>query len=131
MTKLSWEPRRFGNHYCSPACGAGCTTAAFDEATKAADALAVSLGDGWKPRVWENLGWHYSAVSTCGRWKVYPSFWNGKVEGYHALLGDADSLGGRWIKRGATPQEAIENTRNTARKDIGHFMELLDMAKNA
>jgi hypothetical protein len=130
-TELSWEPRRYGSRYCSPGCGAGCTKAAYDTATKAANALAKSLGDDWKPHVWENLGWHYSAISACGRWKIHPSARKGKVESYHAFLGDADSPGGRWVESGATPQEAIENTRKTAREEIGHFMDLLDMAKTA
>lgn len=27
----------------------------------AANKLAAEIGDGWKPRVWENMGWHWSA----------------------------------------------------------------------
>jgi len=54
---------RRGVIYCAPWCGAGCTWAAFQEATRRADALVKSLGAGWKPRVWENMGWHYEAVN--------------------------------------------------------------------
>lgn len=32
------------------------------EATEAAAKLAEELGPGWKPEVWENLGWHHKAV---------------------------------------------------------------------
>lgn len=40
--------------------------------------IAKLKGKGWKPRVWENIGWHYSAFS--GPVQVYPfgmgdSFW--------------------------------------------------------
>ena len=28
-------------------------------ATDAAEKLAKKMGSGWKPRVWENMGWHY------------------------------------------------------------------------
>lgn len=57
-----WTPKRRGKIYCSPACGLGCTHAEFMTATRKAKALVKRLGAGWKPRVWENLGWHYEAV---------------------------------------------------------------------
>lgn len=55
----SWRPRLRGGTYCSPACGGGCTFDAYIAATNAATLLAKRLGQGWKARVWENLGWHY------------------------------------------------------------------------
>lgn len=57
-----WTPVLSGNRYCSPACGHGCTITEHDAAVKKAKALARLCGKGWKPRVWENMGWHYSAV---------------------------------------------------------------------
>lgn len=58
-----WTPvAQPGGIYCSPRCGGGCTREAFDAAAAAAEALAKRLGRGWKPHVWENLGWHYEAV---------------------------------------------------------------------
>jgi hypothetical protein len=57
----SQGPERKGKLYCSPWCGMGCTFAAFEKATDAADALAKQLGEGWEPHVWENMGWHYRA----------------------------------------------------------------------
>lgn len=56
-----WKPRRRGTIYCSPLCGAGCTHAAFTRATRNARALAKRLGPGWRPKVWENMNWFYSA----------------------------------------------------------------------
>lgn len=53
--------RRKGKVYCSPWCGIGCTRAAFERATREANELCALLGDGWRPRVWENLGWFYAA----------------------------------------------------------------------
>lgn len=47
---------------CSEWCGFGCTQAAFDQATKEASEMVARLGPGWTARVWENGGWHYSAV---------------------------------------------------------------------
>tara|TARA_R110002074_G_scaffold280676_1_gene452049 strand:- start:1458 stop:1925 length:468 start_codon:yes stop_codon:yes gene_type:complete len=51
-----------GKIYCSPRCGCKCTKAAFDRATKEANALAARMGDGWAPEVWENCGWHYTVA---------------------------------------------------------------------
>lgn len=62
MGKLSWEPRSRGSIYCSSACGGDCTRGAYEFATKSAKALAKRLGKGWKPHVWENLGWHWIVI---------------------------------------------------------------------
>jgi hypothetical protein len=32
----SWKPRLSGNKYCAPACGGGCTKAAYDKAVASA-----------------------------------------------------------------------------------------------
>lgn len=43
-----------------------------DDAERNARNLVNKLhGKGWKPRVWENMGWHYEAIS--GPVQVYPS----------------------------------------------------------
>lgn len=77
MNKLSWEPRLNGKTYCAPACGGGCTKVAYDKAVADAGALVSRLrGKDWKPVVWENLGWHYKAVS--GPVQVYSSRGSGK-----------------------------------------------------
>jgi hypothetical protein len=60
MIEKNWTPVKKGLVYCSPACGHNCTKAAFDKATKSAEALAKTLGRGWVPSIWENLGWHYA-----------------------------------------------------------------------
>ena len=59
--KGNWTPRRSGETFCSPMCGGHCTWAQHQLATKRGKALAATLGHGWKPVVWENLGWHYRA----------------------------------------------------------------------
>lgn len=61
VRELSWRAVRRGRVYCSPACGAGCTHAAYLKATRKALALAKRMGPGWAPRVSENMGWHYRA----------------------------------------------------------------------
>lgn len=64
LEPLSWTPVRRGAAYCSPACGAGCTVREHRRAVRDADALVRRLrGSGWRPVVWENLGWHFRAVS--------------------------------------------------------------------
>lgn len=73
--KRSWTPKRRGAIYCSSACGHGCTWAAYIQAVQEASYLATVLnrkGAGWKPRVWENLGWYYEAYS--GNVHVYDGF---------------------------------------------------------
>lgn len=60
MTKLSWKPQRRGAVYCSSACGGGCKHADYAKVKAATRNLASALGPHWKPRVWENLGWHGS-----------------------------------------------------------------------
>jgi hypothetical protein len=68
-----WVPRKYqktGIHrYCSPGCGGDCTDAAHRLARRNANRLCDDLGQGWEPRVWENLGWHYSALK--GQCQVY------------------------------------------------------------
>jgi hypothetical protein len=56
-----WTPIRNGDVFCAPACGNKCKLADFERATASAAALVAELGDGWQPRVWENLGWYFSA----------------------------------------------------------------------
>ena len=56
-----WIPERNGEIYCSPACGRGCTFQEYELAMYNAGALCKLMGAGWSPRVWENLGWHYTA----------------------------------------------------------------------
>lgn len=60
-----------------------------DDAEREARNLIAKLkGEGWKPRVWENAGWHFNAVS--GPVQVYPS-----------VLGD----GRFWCMVGSQPKD--------------------------
>jgi hypothetical protein len=61
MPRDRWKPILKKRTYCSPACGRGCTKAEHDEAVRKGNALCKRLGKGWKPRIWENLGWHFMA----------------------------------------------------------------------
>lgn len=66
MKQLSWKAVRRGATYCSPGCGAKCTWEKYQHAKRMARALAKRLGPGWKPEVWENMGWHWKAAGPGG-----------------------------------------------------------------
>lgn len=63
---LSWRPVRRGKIYCAPACGVDCTLEDYTAALRNGAKLARALGPGWKPRVWENCGWHFEAIHATG-----------------------------------------------------------------
>lgn len=65
---LSTQPVRKGAIYCSPRCGGNCKHKDYLLAVKTAAAMADELGPGWKPVVFENMGWY--AQST------FPAFAN-------------------------------------------------------
>ena len=112
---------------CAKWCGSGCTQAQYDAALANAKALAARLGKGWKPRVWEDMGWHYSAVSRKGFIKVHPhTDWRSKrITSYAAFIGDI-SGGGRYVADGRTPEKAIAAVLAEAKKDhdiIGSWLK--------
>lgn len=79
-----WTPVRNGRVFCSPACGGRCTFAEYTKANKDAENLARTLGAGWKPRVWENLGWHFSAEKADA--SVYEYGKAGSKHHYYSML---------------------------------------------
>lgn len=106
-----WTAVRRGRIYCSPLCGGGCTLAAFNRANKEAGALAKRLGPGWKPEVWENLGWHWGAIK--GGAKVYPNERRGhKVSGYHVYLETTPQI----VIAGCNPVKLVANAIEEARQ---------------
>ena len=111
LKQLSWKAVRRGLIYCAPACGGQCTWADYQKAKKNAKALAASLGKEWTTHVWENLGWHYMAVSPCQRISVGP--------GFTAFLGDRGKPGcGRWAEHGKTAKQAVRNVIAVAKADL-------------
>lgn len=117
---LSWKPHRRGAIFCSPACGFQCTVSAHEKAKKSASDLVKKMGPGWQARVWENLGWHWNAVSKNGYLKIHPS----SGEGYTAFLGEKGG-GGKWAQHGRTPQEAIAAVVLQAREELSLIERLL------
>jgi len=129
MSELSWEPAHKGNIYCSPACGGNCTKAAYDEAHRKGKKLAKRMGKSWTVRVWENLGWHYSAISPDGCTKIRENCYNGRYS-YMAFIGVDKWAGGVWAEHGKTPQEALRNTLAVARAEIAEKQQILEALKD-
>lgn len=129
--ELSWKPERSGDIYCAPACGRGCTYAEYKRANKRAAALVKKLSTGdleWEPRVWENLGWHFSARSTCKRFDVSDTRRKGKITGYLAFLNAPSEMpGGKWVGKADDPLEAIEDARRQAREYLERYAPCVDM----
>lgn len=118
MTKIdtSWTPVRRGKVYCSSACGHGCLYADYLKAQHAAKALAKRMGDGWKPKIWENLGWHYSAVHRASGISIneYP------YSGDHFTV---YALGGAYT--GKTPAKAIAAAILTTQQEVLRVTETM------
>lgn len=100
-----WKPRLRGLIYCSPGCGGDCKRADYERAKENAAKLATLLGPGWKPSVWENLGWHFAAQHVSGNANVHPSYpaklFNGPATAFLNFPG-RQTLG-----KGPTPQAAL------------------------
>jgi hypothetical protein len=88
---------------CADWCGGGCTQEQYAQAVQAADKLVQQLGEGWRPEVYENLGWHFGAASPCDRVRVSVR----KGDNYLALIGEAGSHAGQWAGVGDTAKAAV------------------------
>ncbi len=118
-----------GGVYCSPACGNDCTYEAFDRANRMAKELAKSLtaktGRQWHPNVWENLGWHWSAVCEGSRLTVSPLN-HGVDDGYHAFISMCDEPtigGGEFVASGPTAYHAVKAVVDKYKEDLAHRAE--------
>ena len=85
--------------------------------------LAKSLGPRWKPHVWENLGWHYTAISPCGQIEVSAhglrSFWANIV---------GDDRHRQYAATGTTPRDAVIRALTKAAVDISEITTMLRSA---
>ena len=80
-----WTPvSRPGGIYCSPLCGCGCLKKDYSDAVNHADALALRMGPGWVPRVWENGGWNYMVSK--GIFEIRPAAFRPEQRGYTAWV---------------------------------------------
>lgn len=113
MKERDWKPVRNGDVYCSPACGYGCTWAAFTEATRASAKLAKQLGPAWEPRVWDNLGW----------------WWEVRVAGLNVSLdgaGEWMALFGAHSAHAKTAKGAIRSVLRRATADLKELQDALN-----
>lgn len=98
---------------CAKWCGRGCTVGMYLDAKEKGAALAKKLGKGWKPRIFENLGWHYEAVDKSGFWKVHATSPGCPADSQYIAY-----LGGLFHGFGGTPKSAIENTIEVFREQF-------------
>ena len=126
MKKLSWKARRIGDQFCSPACGHGCSFVAYELAVQESKKLAKELGKGWRPVVWENLGWHWKAA------KPYFSV-HGMADHYSVYLDtDRDSGAGLWCADAKTPHAAVRKVIRKVHRELGgltRFFEKIEGVK--
>ena len=86
--------------------------------------IANSLGEDWKVRAWENLGWH-SDVYRDGVTVWDTASYDGK-ESYYCLIGSGKRPGtGRYKGDGDTPVKAIKAAVADAMESLKHDMSLV------
>lgn len=121
---LSWKPVRRGKLYCAPACGGGCTVAAFDLAMADACACARALGNGWVPDVYENLGWHWKvARAGIGSTELTVS----RARGDTAYWANLIICGRQECAYAASAQQAVQIVLQYAATNAGHIISALSM----
>jgi hypothetical protein len=106
IKKRDWKPVLKDGVYCSPACGGGkgiCDKSKYDLAVKKANALAKRMGPGWKPRVWENLGWFYE-VEKGKHLRISPPHWKNGV--YTAWV-ETSPISYQFIEHHKDPKKAL------------------------
>jgi hypothetical protein len=101
------------------------------QAEKAGKKLLKRLkGKGWKLRVWENIGWHYSARN--GPINVYESHTEGM---YSCLLSDRldDPIGGSalWTTefRNKDPNKVVAHEVKAARKQLNEIIDAVSFVE--
>jgi hypothetical protein len=75
----------------------------------------------WRPHVWENLGWHHSAISGCGRISVHQHHYGTEPATSTAFLGEPNSGTGRWAEHGKTPEQAVKNVILVAKNSLAEI----------
>jgi hypothetical protein len=105
------------------------------EAYKRAQALVERLHGGeWVPRVWENLGWHYSAVldTEFGCLTVYPmheSCDEDEIETFYALLSTRRGMSadeGYWWDQDDPRDAAFEDPNESVRGKLEMAKDFVD-----
>lgn len=131
MMPTYMTPVRKDEVYCSPGCGFGCNYSAHEQAVHEADELAVSMGDGWEPNVWENAGWHYEVKKGCARiaanrqGSALTGGWT--VRNYSAWLRSGNQL---FIEDAEDPHDALGYAVQAARTSIAKMQDDLNALIN-
>lgn len=126
-TGHKWTPVLRGDMYCSPGCGGRCKKADYDKAVEQAGFVAAALGYGWKPRIFENLGWHYEVNK--GQATVTPNRNGGfsariRVEGTEREGGQVESFGVIEAKD-MEPRQAVQKVLTLLGGRIARFQRVL------
>lgn len=126
--KLSWKPVRRGEYYCSPACSHDgfCKYTDYLKAQKRAKLWAKRL-PGFKPVVWENLGWHWCLSMPIGKGHV-ALHRHDRGGGWYVLAaeegpGGVPEWGSFDVKR---PEQAVPELRRRLRKAVAWRQKFLD-----
>lgn len=128
MTR-SWKPRLSadGKTFCSPACEGGCTRADYEKTVRRTNALAKRLGDAWKPKVWENLGWFGKVVHSSGHMDVGLG-----IGLYHAYISrNLRAGGGSWCGTGETPTQAIDEAITKLENELVSMTRIIGLISQA
>lgn len=130
MRELSWTPVLKGRKFCSPACGRGCTKAEHDKATRDAAALCKLLGPGWQPHVWENLGWHYAAITADGTESGYIQV-HPNLATFTVYLNTDGRTGGQWVVPDKDPKRGVRRAIRHAVEHVAVLREALEAVLDA
>lgn len=132
MADQDWTPilSADGEFYCSPRCGGGrfCRRRWYDHAVRAGNDLAARMGTSWEPRVWENLGWHYSVRKGVVELHVdedrnSPEIDGGyPVRGYTAFVNSAK----QFVSSAETPEDALGFATQEALSVLSRIRDDLD-----
>lgn len=125
-----WTPVENGHIYCSPACGMGCTKAAYEEAhqwaASAQKTLALTGMGHWEIDVWENLGWHWRLKN--GPWFLHPMIDHGKIVKWSCYDYGDTGLSQVWVDN-PSAAGAIVGVRNELRRIVKAAEEMLEVLK--
>lgn len=112
------------------------------QAFAAANHLCRKLGEAWSPHVWENLGWHYTAVNnsiTVREYIIHNPEHAGYPVSYDAVIEpgltvgfrpDGMSLAVQIYGKGSTPKEAVNNALAHREEVVYDLLKTIDILRN-
>lgn len=107
-----WIPVLKGEIFCSPACGGKCKKSAYDKAIQISNEIAAQLGEGWLPKVYENLGWHWKVEK--GNLQV-----SSATNGYNAVMQFKLDQNYHFNAKDLDPRKAVQKVRAQLQDVIG------------